>query len=315
MTTTPPTSADRPATAADRPSGLWLPLITPMRDGFVDEPALRALLRHYLAAPVDGFIVAATTGEGLTLDADEVHRLVALAAETVAGARPLWLGLAGSDTRRLVATLRAIRTWPVDGTLISCPSYTRPSQEGLRLHFTALAEHATRPIMVYNIPYRTGVNMANETLLRLAELDRIVGVKDCCASPAQSVELLRHRPDGFAVLAGDDAQFFTALAHGADGGILASAHVDPAGFAAVRAALAAGDRTAALAAWGGLLDLIGLLFAEPNPAPVKHWLWRRGLLPSPELRLPLTPVSPGLAARLDAALTAGGAAGARRSAA
>ena len=171
MTTT------RPATT--RLAGIWLPLITPFRDGALDEAALTALLRRYLALPIDGFILAATTGEGLTLDADELRRVVEVAAATVAGARPLYLGLSGSDTRKMVAGLGAIRAWPVDGTLIACPYYTRPSQEGLRQHFTALAEHSAKPILVYNIPYRTGVNLRNETLLRLAEVPNIVGVKDC----------------------------------------------------------------------------------------------------------------------------------------
>jgi 4-hydroxy-tetrahydrodipicolinate synthase len=295
-------TASRPT--APRLSGIWLPLITPLRDEALDLPSVTALLRHYLAAPIDGFILAATTGEGLTLDADELRRLVAVAAETVGGTRPLYLGLSGSDTRKLRAMLASTASWPVDGYLIACPYYTRPSQEGLRLHFTALAEHSARPIIVYNIPYRTGVNMTNETLLRLAELDAIVGVKDCCANLAQSFELLRHRPEGFAVLTGEDVQFFSAIAHGADGGILASAHVDPSGFAALRQEVLAGARDQALARWGGLLDIATLLFAEPSPAPIKHWLWRLGLLPSSEVRLPMTGVSAGLAARIDAAIAA-----------
>jgi 4-hydroxy-tetrahydrodipicolinate synthase len=292
MTTTPQ--------AATRPSGIWLPLITPFRDGALDEATLAALLRRYLAAPIDGFILAATTGEGLTLGADELRHVIDVARATVGAARPLYLGLSGSDTRKLVATLGAIRTWPVDGYLIACPYYTRPSQEGLRQHFTALAEHSAKPIIVYNIPYRTGVNLANETLLRLAELPAVVAVKDCCANPAQTFELLRHRPPSFAVLTGEDAQLFAALAHGADGGILASAHVDPAAFAAVRDAWRAGDAAAALARWAPLVDVVTLLFAEPSPAPIKHWLWRQGLLPSAEVRLPITPVSDALAARIAA---------------
>lgn len=290
-------------TTLARPSGIWLPLITPLRDGALDEAALTALLRRYLAAPIDGFILAATTGEGLTLDADELRHVIDVARAAVGPAgRPLYLGLSGSDTRKLVATLGAIRAWPVDGYLVACPYYTRPSQEGLRLHFTALAEHSARPILVYNIPYRTGVNMTNETLLRLAELPGIVGVKDCCASPAQTFDLLRHRPPGFAVLTGEDAQFFSAIAHGADGGILASAHVDPAGFAAVRDAILAGALPEALARWAPLADVVSLLFAEPSPAPIKHWLWRQGVLPSAEVRLPMTPVSAALAARIAAAI-------------
>jgi 4-hydroxy-tetrahydrodipicolinate synthase len=211
--------------------GLWLPLITPFTDGALDEAALGGLARHYLREPIDGFILAATTGEALTLQEAEVERLVAVVADAVAGRRPVFLGLSGSDTRRLARRIEETAAWPIDGYLVSCPYYSRPSQEGLRRHFEALAERARKPIALYNIPYRTGVNLANETLLRLAELEPIIGVKDCCAVPAQSFELLRQRPAGFSVMTGEDALFFSALAHGADGGILASAHIDPEAFA------------------------------------------------------------------------------------
>src|SRR4051794_40937608 len=149
--------------------GLWLPLITPFRDGALDEASLRRMVRHYLAQPIDGFILAATTGEGLTIDEDETERLVAIAAEEIAGKLPIYLGVSGSDTRKVAKALARRAAWPVDGTLIACPYYTRPSQEGLYRHFAALADATKRPILVYNIPYRTGVNMANDTLLHLAE--------------------------------------------------------------------------------------------------------------------------------------------------
>lgn len=282
-----------------RLEGIWLPLITPFIDGALDERALASLVRHYLAAPIDGFILAATTGEALTLDETEVERLVAVTAETVAGQRPIFLGLCGSDTRKLVHRLEATARWPIDGYLVTCPYYSRPSQEGLRRHFTALAERTTKPLALYNIPYRTGVNLANETVLDLAALEPVIGIKDCCAIPSQSFDLLRGRPPGFSVLTGEDAWFYSALAHGADGGILASAHVDPAGFAAVRTAMLADDRERALRLWTELVDVVALLFAEPSPAPIKHWLWRRHLIPSPEVRLPMTPVSAALAGQID----------------
>ena len=278
--------------------GIWLPLITPLHDGALDEASLARLLQRYLAAPIDGLILAATTGEGLTLDADETERLVSLSAEIVNRRVPVFLGLCGSDTRRMVARVNQNRDWPVDGYLITCPYYTRPSQEGLRQHFTHLAEATDRPIALYNIPYRTGVNMTNETLLRLAELTNVIGVKDCCASHAQTFELLRARPAGFAVMTGEDALFYGAIAHGADGGILASAHIDPHGFAAVYDGLRAGRVDDALHRWGPLSEAVGLLFAEPSPAPIKHWLWREGWIASPELRLPMTQVSEALAARI-----------------
>ena len=280
--------------------GVWLPLITPFRDGALDETSLRRMARHYLRQPIDGFILAATTGEGLTIDEDETERLVAIVAAEIAGKRPFLLGLSGSDTRKLGKALARTASWPVHGYLIACPYYTRPSQEGLYRHFAALAAAGARPILIYNIPYRTGVNIANDTLLRLAALPNIVGVKDCCADHNQSFDLMRARPAGFSVMTGEDALFHAALTQGADGGILASAHVETARFAAIRDLVLAGDPAGALRAWRALVDLPRLLFAEPSPAPIKHWLWRIGLIDSPEVRLPMTQVSDALASRIDA---------------
>ncbi|SMF05228.1 4-hydroxy-tetrahydrodipicolinate synthase [Tistlia consotensis] len=281
-------------------AGLWLPLVTPFRDGALDEASLARLVRHYCEQPVEGLILAATTGEALTLDAGETERLVAAAAAARTRALPLFLGLSGSDTRRLAAKLEATEAWPVEGYLIPAPYYVRPSQEGLRRHFEALAGATDRPILLYNIPYRTGVAIENETLLALAELPNIAGLKDCCRDPQLSFDLLCRRPAGFSVLTGEDALFHGALCQGADGGILAAAHAETRLFAAVRQALLAGDRAGALARWRPLFELARLLFAEPSPAAVKHWLWRTGLIDSPEVRLPMTGVSPALAGRLDA---------------
>jgi 4-hydroxy-tetrahydrodipicolinate synthase len=285
-------------TTHQRIAGLWLPLITPFNDGQLDEPSLTRLVRHYAAEPVDGLILAATTGEGLMLDETETERLVAITAGTRDRALPIFLGISGADTRKVAAAIARSASWPIEGYLIPCPYYVRPPQEGLYRHFAALAGATDKPIIVYNIPYRTGVNLANATLLRLAELPNIVGVKDCCVDQAQSFDLMRARPPGFAVLTGEDALFYGAIAHGADGGILAAAHVETARFAAVRNALVAGRREEALRDWHDLVDLARLLFAEPNPAPIKHWLWRAGLIDSPEVRLPMTQVSDALAARI-----------------
>jgi 4-hydroxy-tetrahydrodipicolinate synthase len=286
-------------------NGIWLPLITPFRDDRLDEVSLRRMIRHYAAAAVDGLILAATTGEGMTLDDAEIERLVQVAAAeqgTIGPRIPLYLGVSGSYTRKVAKTLETTADWPIDGYLIACPYYTRPSQDGLFRHFSALADATARPILIYNIPYRTGVNLGNDTMLRLAERSNIAGVKDCCADATQSFDLLRTRPPGFAVLTGEDALFYTALTQGADGGILASAHVQTRAFAAIRDMLLRGDQPGALAAWQQLADLPRLLFAEPSPAPIKHWLWRSGLIDSPEVRLPMTGISGALAARIDQAV-------------
>jgi 4-hydroxy-tetrahydrodipicolinate synthase len=286
-------------------SGLWLPLVTPFRDGRLDETSLRRLVAHYAAQPIDGLILAATTGEGMSLDDDEAERLIAVTNDALAAAEkqiPLYFGLCGSDTRKLVKALERADSWDVTGYLIASPYYTRPSQRGLFSHFSALADSTARPILLYNIPYRTGVNLSNETMLLLAERANIVGVKDCSADPMQSFDLLRHKPARFAVLTGEDQLFYSALVQGAEGGITASAHVQTAAFAAIRAKLLAGDQAGALADWRRLADLPRLLFAEPSPGPIKYWLWRTGLIDSPEMRLPMVPVSAELAQRIDLAI-------------
>jgi 4-hydroxy-tetrahydrodipicolinate synthase len=289
--------------------GLWLPLVTPFRNGELDEASLRRMVRRYAGLPVDGLVLAATTGESLTLTADETERLVCTVHDEAGRAKslakhlpmhlPVCLGLSGSNTSALLDTLQRTAAWPIDSYLISCPYYSRPSQRGLELHFGALADRAEHPILLYNIPYRTGVNLGNEAMLRLAAHPNIVGLKDCSADRSQSLDLLSRRPQDFAVLTGEDAQYQEALADGADGGILASAHVETETFAQVWKLAVAGERDAALSRWRSVADLTRLLFSEPSPAPIKYWLWRTGLIESPELRLPMTGVSPELAAHLD----------------
>ncbi|MBR0841788.1 4-hydroxy-tetrahydrodipicolinate synthase [Bradyrhizobium liaoningense] len=286
----------------DQLHGLWLPLVTPFRDGRLDETSLRRLTRHYGAQAIDGFILGATSGEGMTLHDGELERLVAIVHdEMVAGRRtkPICLGLSGADTARLKDRLDETADWPIDGYLIASPYYVRPSQRGLLAHFEALADHAAWPLALYNIPYRCAVNIANQTMLRLAEHPNIVGLKDCGASREQSIALLRDRPKDFRVLTGEDANYFEALCDGADGGIVLSAHLETASFAAVYSELKRGNHDAALARWQEVAELTRLLFAEPSPAPAKHWLWRSGLIDSPEVRLPMVEVSSELAATID----------------
>ena len=283
--------------------GLWLPLVTPFRDGELDAPSLRRLVRHYADGPVDGLILAATSGEGMSLDITELERLVrTVRAELTDTGRalPICLGLSGASTAKMQDALDETAAWPIDGYLIASPYYTRPSQRGLVQHFTALADHASWPIVLYNIPYRTAVNLTNDTLLQLAEHPNIVGMKDCSADRAQSIDFLARRPAGFRVLTGEDAQYFDALDDGADGAILLSAHLETDTFASVRTLLQAGRPRRRVARWQSISELTRLLFAEPSPAPAKYWLARTGLIDSAEVRLPMVEVSAELAARLDA---------------
>jgi 4-hydroxy-tetrahydrodipicolinate synthase len=283
--------------------GLWLPLITPFRDGELDETSLRRLVRHYASGPVDGFILAATSGEGMSLGTAELERLVTAVRAEISDTRryvPICLGLSGASTRKMLDALDETADWPIDGYLIASPYYTRPSQRGLVQHFTGLADHASWPIVLYNIPYRTAINLTNTTLLELAGHPNIVGMKDCCSDSAQSIDFLGRRPAGFRVLTGEDAEYHNALTDGADGAILLSAHLETETFAAVQTLMKQGDRDRAQACWESVSELTKLLFAEPSPAPIKYWLARTGLIDSAEVRLPMVEVSAELAARLDA---------------
>jgi 4-hydroxy-tetrahydrodipicolinate synthase len=265
----------------------------------VDVASYERLLQHYLATGITGIFPLGTTGESPTLDDDEMEAIVDRTLGVVAGRLPVFVGIGGNAIRKVVASIRRLRRYDFSGIVSVCPYYNRPSQDGMREHFTCIAEATDRRIIIYNIPYRTSVNLANDTLLRLAELPNLVGVKEPCGSLAQSLDLLRRRPAGFSVMTGDDASFYTMLAHGADGGILASSHLETERFVAVHERMAANDHRVARTIWSELDTLVPLLFTEANPMPIKHILWRRGLIASSECRRPLTRISDGLAAELD----------------
>ncbi|MGJ5006833.1 4-hydroxy-tetrahydrodipicolinate synthase [Bradyrhizobium oligotrophicum] len=285
-----------------RLQGLWLPLITPFRDGALDEPSLRNLVRHYAAKPIDGLVLGATSGEGLALSWDERARLISVVRDeldTIGRPLPICLGVGGVATAEVIEALDRTASWPIDFYLISSPPYVRPSQRGLLAHFTALADRTVHPIVLYNIPYRSAVGLDNETLLQLAEHPAIAGLKDCCANRTQTRDLITRRRAGFHILTGEDAQSFDALQAGADGAILLSAHLETETFAAILQHVKAGRHDAAAACWALVEHLTRLLFTEPSPAPAKYWLARTGVIASPEVRLPMVEVGAELAARLD----------------
>ena len=282
-------------------SGLWLPLITPFKDGAVDFSGYERLIEHYLALGVDGLFPLGTTGESPALDEAETDELVERTVAKVAGRVPVFVGIGGNATAKVEKALRRLERLAFDGIVSVCPYYNRPSQDGLLAHFRAIAAATDRDVLIYNIPYRTAVNLLNDSLLELAEVPNIVGVKDSSGILAQSLELLARKPANFSVLTGEDALYFTMMANGADGGILASSHLSTRRFVEVGKRFAANDVAGARAAWAPLAAFVPLLFAEANPMPIKHLLWRQGLIASAECRLPLTRISDGLARRLDAA--------------
>ena len=279
--------------------GVWVPLVTPFKDGSVDLVSYRHLIRHYMDCGVAGLVPLGTTGEAPTLDEAEMDASVAATVEIVAGRVPVFVGIGGNATRKVIKTVERLSRFEFSGIVSVCPYYNRPTQDGMRQHFSAIADATERQILIYNIPYRTSINLANDTLLRLAERKNIVGVKDCSGSIAQSLELLAIRPSSFSVLTGEDALYFAMLCNGADGGILAAAHLATKQFVEIAGLIAANDLHAARAIWAPLQRVIPKLFQEANPIPIKYCLWRQGLIASPECRLPLSSISDVLAQGLD----------------
>lgn len=280
-------------------SGVWVPLVTPFKDGVVDLASYRRLIEHYVGCGVAGLFPLGTTGEAPTLDDGEMDAIVAATVDAAAGRLPIFVGAGGNDTRKVVKTVERLSRFEVAGIVSVCPYYSRPSQDGLHRHFSAIADATDRQIVIYNIPYRTSVNLSNDTLLRLAERENIVGVKDSSGSLSQSLELLARKPSKFSVLTGEDALFFTMMCNGADGGILAAAHLATERFVEIARLIAANDVVAARAIWSRLQGFVPKLFQEANPMPIKHCLWRQGLIASPECRLPMTSVSTELVLELD----------------
>ncbi len=280
---------------------LWLPLITPFKDGALDLASYERLVAHYVSLGVDALFPLGTTGESPALDDAETEALIERTL-AVAGDVPVYVGVGGNATAKVAKTLKRLEHLPFRGIVSVCPYYNRPGQDGLIAHFRAVASATDRDVVIYNIPYRTAVNLSNDSLLELAEVPNIVGVKDSSGSLTQSLELLARKPDGFSVLTGEDALYFTMMANGGDGGILAASHIMTERFLQVGRCFADNDIAGARAAWAPLASFVPLLFAEANPMPIKHLLWRQGLIASPECRLPLTRISDGLARRLDGVL-------------
>ncbi|NYH14541.1 4-hydroxy-tetrahydrodipicolinate synthase [Paraburkholderia bryophila] len=287
-------------------SGIWVPLITPFADGAVDHAALRALVRRYADAGVAGLCALGTTGEPATLDAAEQDAVLAtILDEARAHAHasgqpqplPVLVGVSGNHTASMLERIEQLNPLPIAGVLMAAPYYIRPSQAGIVGHFTALADASEKPVVLYDIPYRTGVRLELDTLLTLAAHPQIQAVKDCAGSLDITLTLIR---DGrLQVLTGEDMQIFNTLCLGGSGAIAASAHVRPERFVALYDALAAGHLAEGRRMFHALAPLIQALFVEPNPAPVKALLAAQGLIRD-ELRMPMTRAGAALAERLRA---------------
>jgi 4-hydroxy-tetrahydrodipicolinate synthase len=272
-------------------TGSHIAIVTPFRDdGDIDWQAWSRLIELHLASGTDGLVVGGTTGESPTLTEPELHELVARALAQAAGRMQIVVGAGTSSTTTTVERVRDFSARGVDGLLLATPAYNRPPQEGLYRHFEAAAAAASVPVILYNVPGRTAVDLLPETVARLAKLPRIVAIKEAVASMTRVRELAAACPPGFGILSGDDATAREAIRNGACGVISVTGNVAPALMSQMVAAARAGDDALAARLDAQLAGLHQALFVEANPIPVKWALEQMGLMRG-RLRLPLTPLA------------------------
>ncbi len=290
-------------------SGVYTALVTPFRnDGALDEPGLRRLVRRQIAGGVAGLVPCGTTGEAVTLDADEHGRVVtAVVEEARAAARRVRViaGCGSNDTKKSQLLAERCRRAGADALLVVTPYYNKPSPRGLVAHFKAVADAGGLPVVLYNVPGRTGLNMQPETVLELAKDPRIVAVKEASGSLDQACEILRARPAGFSVLSGEDSLAVPMIACGAEGVIAVVSNEAPALYSELIAAALAGNRARAAELQARIFPLMKANFRESNPIPAKWALERLGLVGG-TLRLPLVPLSPAHHRPMEEALAAAG---------
>lgn len=268
-------------------SGCGTALVTPFRDGEVDYAAFSALVDRQIAAGIHFLVPLGTTGETPCLSDEERIRLLEITVEKCAG-RPV---VVGGGTNSLVQTVRSIRLlepYGADAFLIVVPYYNKPTQEGIYEYFKAVADAAGKPVVMYNVPSRTGVNMTAETALRLAEIENIVAVKEASGNYAQISEIIRNAPEGFSVLSGNDDETLSLMATGAAGVISVASNIAPGMMVEMVEALQDNDLPKARALHHRLSPLFRNCFVESNPVPVKAGLAAMGLVME-EYRLPLVP--------------------------
>jgi 4-hydroxy-tetrahydrodipicolinate synthase len=282
--------------------GAGVALVTPFnKDGSIDEPALRRLVRRQVDAGIDVLVPCGTTGESATLDAAEQRRVIEITVAE-AGRVPVLAGAGTNDTRTAVEKSKAVASLGAHGILSVGPYYNKPTQEGYYRHFATIADAVSVPVVVYNVPGRTGSNIDAKTLLRLAGHGNIRGAKEASGSLPQIMELLRDRPAGFEVLSGDDAFTLAVMAHGGEGVISVAANQVPGPMHDLAAACARGDFAEGRRIHTRLLRLMTVNFVEPNPVPVKASLALLGLCEE-VYRLPLCPPMDSTREALRGALT------------
>jgi 4-hydroxy-tetrahydrodipicolinate synthase len=277
--------------------GSIVAIVTPMfEDGSLDKDSLRKLIDWHIAEGTNAICIVGTTGESATVSPEEHCELIKLAVEHVAGRIPVIAGSGGNSTSEAIALTRHAKEVGANASLQVVPYYNRPSQEGMYRHFKAIAEAVDLPIILYNVPGRTVADMHNETVLRLAPIDNIIGIKDATGNLARGIELLRDLDRAFAgdqsfgVLSGDDASALALMLCGGAGNISVTANVAPRAMREMCDAAMSGQIARAIEINNRVLSLHSKLFVEPNPVPVKWALAEMGKMPA-GLRLPLAPLS------------------------
>lgn len=287
-------------------SGSIVALVTPMHaDGSIDWAALERLLDMHMAAGTAAIVAVGTTGESATLNVPEHCQVIKHCIQHVQGGIPIIAGTGSNSTSEAIELTAEAAAAGADACLLVTPYYNKPSQRGMYEHFRAVAEAVDIPQILYNVPGRTAVDLDNETVLRLAEVDNIVGIKDATGDPARARDLIARCPDGFAIYSGDDPTAMELMLAGGHGNISVTANIAPALVAELCALAMAGDREAAAAVDKRLEALNSALFVEANPIPIKWAMARRGLI-GEGIRLPMTVLEEQYHGQVLAAMEAAG---------
>ena len=282
--------------------GAIVAIVTPFIDGKVDEQGLVDLIEFQIASGTHGIVPCGTTGESATLDFDEHKRVIELTVKTVAGRVPVIAGTGANNTREAIELTQSAKDSGADAVLSVTPYYNKPSQEGLYLHFRAIAEAVEIPMLLYNVPGRTSINMLPETVARLSGVQNIIGIKEACGSLQQISEIIRRCPADFILLSGDDFTAMPTVLIGGKGVISVTSNVDPRGMADLMEAALAGDLTRANEIHYRLFPLMNAMFFAPNPVPAKKGVELMGKIKDGLPRLPLSPIDDAALVRLTAAM-------------
>ncbi|MCC6545124.1 MAG: 4-hydroxy-tetrahydrodipicolinate synthase [Nitrospirae bacterium] len=278
--------------------GSFVAIITPFRNGKIDEKAYSDLIEFHVANGTDGIVPCGTTGESATLSNDEHNRLVRITVEAAAGRVPVIAGTGSNSTDEAIYFTKYAKECGADAALLITPYYNKPTQEGLYRHFRAIAEEVDIPIILYNVPGRTGVNMFPSTVARLAEeIENIVSIKEASGSMTQICEIYRLCGERLSILSGEDAINFPVLASGGKGMISVTANIVPKEMGDMWDAFKSGDMARARQIHYSIFDLHQIMFVETNPIPVKTALAMMNKC-SEEMRLPLCPIADGNRDRL-----------------